>query len=116
MTRHLIQGSYAPLVEAPVRPFYSIFPLPSKSAFGKLGASTTTRRFQAKASAAAILCKRQVVLGDLATVLAGLEEGLDSAPTGDCRSLAPSGIQAVLDMAFAASYSCGKKMRQQAIA
>jgi transposase InsO family protein len=45
-----------------------------------------------------------------------MEAGVDSRPTGDRRSLAPGGIQALLDLAFAESKPCGKKVREPGIA
>ena len=45
-----------------------------------------------------------------------METGLDSRPAGDRCSLAPGGVQVVLDVALAASESRRKKMREQRIA
>ena len=55
---------------------------------------------------------RQAVLGDLAAAVAGMEARVDPRPARDSRSLAQGRVQAVLDMALAASGSRGKKMRQ----
>ena len=42
-----------------------------------------------------------------------LETGLGYRPTGDGYTLAQGGIQDVLEVDLAASYSSGKKMREQ---
>jgi len=57
----------------------------------------------------------QIVLGDIAAPLAGMETSVDSCPARDRCSLASGRIQVVLDVALAASQPCGKKMRQPRI-
>ena len=58
----------------------------------------------------------KAVLGDLARALAGMEARFDPRPARDRCSLAPCRVQAVLDMALAASGSGRQKMSQQGIA
>ena len=53
-----------------------------------------------------------VVLGDLAPAVAGMESGIDPRPAGDRRPLASGRIQVLLDVAFATSESRGKKVRK----
>jgi hypothetical protein len=55
-------------------------------------------------------------LGSVAAALAKMERGVDPRPAGDCCSLALGRIQAVLDLAFAASDPRRKKMHYQGIA
>ena len=50
-----------------------------------------------------------MVLGDVATTLAGVEAGVDSRAAGDSRPLASSRIQALLEVALAASERCGRR-------
>src|ERR1035437_2385748 len=71
------------------------------------------RHLEAEASTAAICCSGQIVLGDLAATLARLEACTNPRPAGERRSLASRRVQAVLDVAFAASDPRGKKMREQ---
>ena len=54
-----------------------------------------------------------VVLGDLAPAVAGMESGIDPRPAGDRRPLASGGVQALLDVAIEASDPCGKKVREK---
>jgi hypothetical protein len=112
----LLQQAHAPFVEALVRSDRSVLSFSPRPSLGKLGSSATARVLKQKASSAAICRSRQILLGDLAADLAGMEAGIDPRPTGYRRSLASGGVQVVLDVALAASEVRGKKMRQQGIA
>ena len=111
----LLQIAYAPLVEAPVRLGTSILLLSPRSIVGKLGSPAAARRLETEASSPAICRTEQIVLGDIAAPLAGMETSVDSCPARDRCSLASGRIQVVLDVALAASQPCGKKMRQPRI-
>jgi hypothetical protein len=50
------------------------------------------------------------------SALAGMEAGVDPCPTGDRCRLASRRIQVVLEVALAASRSCGEKVCKQRIA
>ena len=108
----LLQLAHASFAEALVYPVHPICQFPPSCAFGKLGAPATTRCFETAAPTTAIRRARQIVLGDFAADLAGMEAGFDSDPTGDRCSLAPGGVQIVLDVALAASNPRGTKVSQ----
>jgi hypothetical protein len=55
----------------------------------------------------------KLLLVDFAAALVSMEGGIDSHSAGDSCSLASGRVQAVLDVALAASCPCWKKMRQQ---
>jgi hypothetical protein len=76
----------------------------------KPSSSAANRRFVTKASSAAIGHYFPIVLGDVAAVLAGMEADVDSGPAR--RSMAPSAIQAVLDVALGALCSPGRNGAQ----
>ena len=56
---------------------------------------------------------RQAFLGHIAAVLVRVETGIDSRPAGDRYAMAPGRLQALLDLALAASSSRGQEVRQQ---
>ena len=77
----LLQLAHAPFVEALVRSDRSVVLFPTQLAFGKSGSSSTTRGFEKEVTSTPIYCSRQIVLGDPAAALAGMEAGADSRPT-----------------------------------
>jgi hypothetical protein len=111
----LLQMAHAPFAEATVRSGTSILLLSPRSIVGKLGSPAAARRLETEASSPAICRTEQIVLGDIAAPLAGMETSVDSCPARDRCSLASGRIQVVLDVALAASQPCGKKMRQPRI-
>ena len=78
--------------EASVDLAYTSLSLSQRPADGKPGSSATARRLEAEASSAAICRSGQIVLGDLAADLAGMEAGVDHRPAGDRCSLASDGV------------------------
>jgi len=82
----------------------------------KIVLPATVRRFEAKALSAEDSCFRQFVLGSVAAAQAWMEAGGDSRSVRDRCSLASGRIQAVLDLAFAASAPRRKKVHYQGIA
>jgi len=112
----LLQLAHAPFAEASVRSGTSILLLSPRPTVRESGSSATTRRFETKAPSAEVCYSRQIVLGNLAAALAGMETSVDSCPARDRCSLASGRIQVVLDLALAASKPRGKKMRPQRIA
>lgn len=75
-TRFLLQLAYAQFVEARILPAGSFSPVPTQSPSGKSGPAAAARRSEPEAQAASACRFGQVVLGDLAAALAGMEAGL----------------------------------------
>src|SRR5260370_3248619 len=104
----------------PAEPFIgcasSFFRSPPRFASGKSGPPATACCLESTASAAPVCRFRQIVLGDVMSALAGMEAGVDPCPTGDRCRLASRWIQVVLEVALAASHSCGEKGWKQRIA
>jgi hypothetical protein len=69
--------------------------------------------FQREASAAETSYGGQVVLGTDVSTLVRMEACAGSRAAGDGRSLASHRIQAVLEIAVAASQLCGQKVCEQ---
>ena len=112
----LLQNAHAAFAEAPARLAHSLCLFSPQPPLGKPGAASTTWRSETAAATTAICRSRQTVLGDLAAALAGMETGIDPRATGNRRSLALRRVQAVLDVAFAASDPRGKKVHKQGVA
>jgi hypothetical protein len=99
--------SYVTPVGASVCHTCPIVWLSQGSAPGKPGSSATALRLGTATSAATILGFRPIVLGYAAAALGWLAAGNDSCAAGDRCSLAPGGVQVVLDLDFSASNSRG---------
>jgi hypothetical protein len=78
------------------------FVFPPGFTAGDPGFATTAHCPAGTASPTKAHSSGQSLLGDAAAVLVGVEAHACHCPTGDCRSLASSGFQALLDMALAA--------------
>src|SRR5271156_5218604 len=72
---------------------------------GKFRPPAATCCLETEISSSSLGCFRQTFLGDIAPVLVSLEAGTDSRSTGNGGAMAPRRLQALLDLALAASNS-----------
>jgi hypothetical protein len=87
-----------------------MFSLSLRSRPGKPGSAATTLRFEKEESSVATCRFRPIVLGAVAPILERVKASVYPRPARNCCSLASSRIQALLDVALAASETCRQKM------
>lgn len=92
---------------------YAVFSSSPRSAPGNLALRQRLTALKGRRPQARLTVTNQLILGDVATTLAGVEVGHDAPAAGDGRQLASSRIQAALAVAHAASRRYRSTMREQ---
>src|SRR5580704_3731261 len=82
-----------------------VLPFSPRSPLGEFGSPATTCCLETEAFSSSACCSRQTFLGDIAAVLVPVAGDIDSRSAGDRCAMAPGRLQAVLDLALAASHS-----------
>src|SRR5277367_6503310 len=80
-----------------------------RSPLGEFHSPATTCCLEAEAFSSSACCYRQTFLGDIAALLVPVAGDIDSRSAGDRCAMAPGRLQAVLDLALAASNSRGQE-------
>src|SRR5260370_13248304 len=106
-------GFHATHADASMHFRYPIISFASRSSPRKSDLTSTTCCSEAEAASASACSAGQVLLGRDASTLARMEAGIDPGSARDGRPVASDGIQAVLEVAFAASNRCGQEVREQ---
>jgi len=108
-----IQSGLSPCTTSRMLRLMKLLPLPVIRFFSSRRTSSPATAYWLETETSSPCRYRQTFLGDIAAGLIPVEGDIDSRPAGDRCAMVPGRLQAVLDLALAASNSRRQEVRQR---